>query len=94
MGNIRDLKSTTFTVREGGKFHDGSDVTVDDVLWSLRHYAGPTAPEYGLGSLSLRYGKKMEKMELGPGADQVTITAKVSMPEYAPTAPRAPAATL
>lgn len=78
-----DLMSTTFTIREGVKFHDGSDLTVDDVRWSLDHYAGPSAPEYGLGSLSLRYGKKMEKIELGPGPDQVTLTAKVAMPEYA-----------
>ena len=78
-----DLKTTTFTIREGVKFHDGTDVTVEDVLWSLRHYAGPRAPEYGLGSLSLRYGKKMEKIELGPGVNQVSLTAKVPMPEYA-----------
>ena len=78
-----DLMSTTFTIREGVKFHDGTDVTVEDVAWSLDHYAGPSAPEYGLGSLSLRYGKKMEKVEMGPGTDQVTLTAKVAMPEYA-----------
>ena len=78
-----DLMTTTFTIREGVKFHDGTDLTVEDVLWSLRHYAGPTAPEYSLASLSLRYGKKMEKIELGPGPDQVSLTATVPMPEFA-----------
>jgi ABC-type transport system substrate-binding protein len=78
-----DLRSTIFTIREGVKFHDGSDLTVEDVVWSLNHYAGPTAPEYALGSLSLRYGKKMESIVAGPGQDQVTLTANVPMPEYA-----------
>ena len=78
-----DLRTTIFTIREGVKFHDGSDLTVEDVVWSLNHYAGPTAPEYGLGSLSLRYGRKMEKIVAGPGPDQVSLTAKVAMPEYA-----------
>ena len=34
-----DMRTTTFTIREGVKFHDGSDVEVEDVLWTLQHYA-------------------------------------------------------
>ena len=32
-----DGRSWAFTVREGTKFHDGSDLTFDDVLWTYQH---------------------------------------------------------
>jgi peptide/nickel transport system substrate-binding protein len=35
-----DAKSTTFWLRPGLKFHDGSPVTPDDVKWSYEHYRG------------------------------------------------------
>lgn len=31
-----DLKTWRFTIAKGAKFHDGSPVTADDVVWSLR----------------------------------------------------------
>lgn len=34
-----DLKSITFTVRQGVKFHDGSDLTAEVVKWNLDQYA-------------------------------------------------------
>lgn len=36
----------TFTIREGVKFHDGSDITAEDSRWTLEHYYGPQAVEY------------------------------------------------
>ncbi|MFE7777108.1 ABC transporter substrate-binding protein [Streptomyces sp. NPDC057445] len=35
-----DLKTWRFTIAEGAKFHDGSPVTADDVVWSLRRLRG------------------------------------------------------
>ena len=37
-----DGKTYTFTLREGVKFHNGADVTVDDVKYSIERCAGIT----------------------------------------------------
>lgn len=36
----KDLKTWRFTVAEGAAFHDGTPVTADDVVWSLRRLRG------------------------------------------------------
>ncbi|MCX4670741.1 ABC transporter substrate-binding protein [Streptomyces sp. NBC_01381] len=35
-----DLKTWRFTIAKGAKFHDGTPVTADDVVWSLRRLRG------------------------------------------------------
>ncbi len=35
-----DGKTWLFTIREGGKFHDGSNITAQDVWWTFMHYWG------------------------------------------------------
>ncbi len=35
-----------FTLRQGVKFHDGSDVTMDSVIWNLRRIFDNEAPQY------------------------------------------------
>ena len=77
-----DLKTLTYTIMEGGKFHDGSDITMDDVLWSLQHSVGPQAGDYG-SSVAIAFSRISEKVELGPGPRQVSVTAKVPIPEVA-----------
>jgi peptide/nickel transport system substrate-binding protein len=37
-----DATVWTFALREGIKWHDGTDVTADDIKFSIDHYAGPT----------------------------------------------------
>ena len=38
-----DLKTWRFTIAEGAKFHDGTPVTADDVVWSLKRLRGTPA---------------------------------------------------
>lgn len=40
-----DATVYTFTIREGVKFHDGSEVTAEDVLYSLERCADPDQPD-------------------------------------------------
>lgn len=38
-----DLKVWTYTLRPGLKFHDGTPVTINDVIQSYRHHMGPSS---------------------------------------------------
>ena len=61
----------TFTIRQGLTFHDGSDLTTEDVLWTLQHIMGPQAVEYGGGGV-VNLAKKTDRIEQ-TGDDQVTL---------------------
>ena len=64
-----------FTIREGMKFHDGSDLTAQDVHWTLDHYYGPGAEDYMVSTSTLSMVRRMESIDLsGPG--KVTLNAK------------------
>lgn len=41
-----DNKRWIFTIRPGVKFHDGSPLTVDDIVWNLDRQLKPNAPHY------------------------------------------------
>jgi len=71
----------TFTIREGVKFHDGTDVTTEDALWSLQHTFGPQAFEYATGSQA-RISRLMDEIELS-GPDEVSVTTKEPAVELA-----------
>src|SRR5260221_4489869 len=43
----------TFTIRKGVKFHDGTDLTLEDVSWSLLHTIGPEASAWNVGTSQL-----------------------------------------
>ena len=55
----------SITLREGVKFHDGTDVTVEDMVWSLNHGHGPESWNYtysgSIGSFSKEQFKPVEK---------------------------------
>ncbi len=41
----KDKNTLVFTIRQGVKFHDGSTMTADDVLWSLQRHSADGASE-------------------------------------------------
>ena len=61
----------TFTIRKGVKFQDGTEITAEDVLWSMQHTMGPQAQDYAVASVSL--SKNMERVEQ-TGPDRVSMT--------------------
>ena len=61
-----------FQMRDGVKFHDGTDATAADMLWTLDHVLGPAAFEYGgAGSVSL---SKVTASVDQTGPNEITIT--------------------
>ena len=75
-GLSADGLTWTFTIREGVKFHDGSELTPEDVLWSWQHSYGPQAVEYTQQTTAAALSRDMDRIELG-GPDEVTLTTKV-----------------
>jgi peptide/nickel transport system substrate-binding protein len=70
----------TFTIRKGVKWHDGSELTPEDVLWTLQHSLGPQSQEYSIHPTATRVSRFMDRIELS-GPDEVILTTK--QPEIA-----------
>ncbi len=75
-------KTTTYTIRKGAKFHDGTEITAEDVLWSLQHGIGSQARAYSKSSPGITYSTIMDRIEL-TGPDKVSVTTKIPSPELA-----------
>ena len=68
-----DGLTTTFTIREGAKFHDGSEITPEDVLWTLQNSFGPGAHEVrSADSTAAAISRLMDTIEL-VGTNQVSV---------------------
>ena len=65
----------TFTIRKGVKFHDGRDLTAEDVLWTQRHIFGPQAKEYANTSPSQVLQAVTDRIDQ-TGPDRVSVTTK------------------
>jgi len=63
-----DRKRWVFTLREGVKFHDGSELTADAVIWNYERFFNESAPHYeknaaALARVWLGTVDKMEKLD-------------------------------
>ena len=70
-----DGKTWIVNIRDGVKFHDGTDLTAADVQWSIEHNYGPQAYTYAASSTAVGFAKKMEKV-VQTGPNQVSMTFK------------------
>jgi peptide/nickel transport system substrate-binding protein len=48
-----DRKRWVFTLREGVKFHDGSELTADAVVWNFERFFNESAPHYEKNAAAL-----------------------------------------
>jgi ABC-type transport system substrate-binding protein len=65
----------TLKIREGIKFQDGSDLTTEDVLWSLIWATGEQATEYVTGGGCINQAQIIESHEQ-TAPDEITISYK------------------
>ncbi|MSQ22336.1 MAG: ABC transporter substrate-binding protein [Dehalococcoidia bacterium] len=81
-GLSADGLTWTFTIRKGVKFHDGTELTTEDALWSLQHSWGPQAVEYAIDSTALVASRRMNRIEMS-GSDKVSMVTKAPVTEIA-----------
>ena len=74
-GFSSDGRTWSVNIRDGVKFHDGTDLTAADVAWSIEHNYGPQAFEYAASSTAVGFAKNMEKVEQ-TGPNRVSMTFK------------------
>jgi len=71
----------SFTIREGLKWQDGSDLTAEDIAWSLTYHYGPQASEYTTSADQQYVSRVADRVELsGPNTvDFITTEPVVEM---------------
>jgi peptide/nickel transport system substrate-binding protein len=62
-GYSSDGLTWTATIRDGIKFHDGTDMTMEDVVWSLDHNFGPEAFNYTYSGTVTTFSREIAKVE-------------------------------
>jgi ABC-type transport system substrate-binding protein len=71
----------TFNIGKGAKFHDGTALTAEDVVWSLLHGMGPQSKEYVISSIPLAIAALVVRIEQ-TGPDQVSVTTKSPLADF------------
>ena len=75
-GVSEDGLTWTVTIRDGVKFHDGADLTAEDVWWTWCHQWCPDAKEYATQSGAQSRARIMEKIEQA-GPNKVSLTTTI-----------------
>jgi peptide/nickel transport system substrate-binding protein len=71
-GISEDGLTWTVTVRDGVKFHDGTDLTAEDVAWTWNHEFSPESMPYSNSTTGLSQAEVTERIEQ-TGPDQVSV---------------------
>ena len=75
-GYSSDGLNWTVTLRDGVKFHDGTDVTVEDLVWSLNHGHGPESFNYTYSGSIAAFSKEQTKPAEQTGPNEATVYFK------------------
>jgi len=71
----------TFTIGKGAKFHDGTELTAEDVVWTLLHVIGPQSKEYVISAIPLALAAVLNRIEQ-TGPDQVSVTTNTPVADF------------
>jgi len=74
----------TITLRDGVKFHDGTEVTVEDIEWSWNHYWSPGVEEHTTNGVAHRTAKNWGGVKVS-GSNKISLTTlkpDASFPGY------------
>ena len=69
-----DALTWDLTVTDKAKFHDGKDVTAEDVLWTLQHTVGPGSKEWS--NIAISWDPIIDRIELS-APDRVSVITKI-----------------
>jgi peptide/nickel transport system substrate-binding protein len=76
-GVSEDGLTWTVTIRDDVKFHDGTDLTAEDVWWTWCHQWCPDAKEYATQSGAQSRARIMDRIEQA-GPNKVTMTTTIA----------------
>ena len=76
-----DGQTLVMTIREGVKFHDGTEVTPEDVRWNFQFAMGPEARDYATGGACLTASQITPKIEQ-TGPNQVSVSRNEPFPGW------------
>ena len=72
----------TFTIRSGVNYHDGTELTAEDVFWTFQHYIGPGAGENIISTQLISMARITDHIDLIE-PDRVSVTTTTPLASLA-----------